>query len=84
MDSIRVLDEAKDAQRAFEQFHRGHLPEASEDWTQGCDENVGGLCVRFSSALRGPENPEDSIVVQARLTLLEKLAELRCCSLIDQ
>lgn len=74
-DSVRLLRQARDAQREFEAFHRAHLPEASRVWRGPCDERLGTICLRFDGdegwEPGGGESPD---IVEARSRLLAVLA----------
>lgn len=72
-DSLSHLNEARWAQRAFEEVHRRHLHRASEAWRGGCDERVGPMCLRFDGSRGWDPIPEDSLVTRERDNLLETL-----------
>jgi tetratricopeptide (TPR) repeat protein len=75
-DSLsHVLENARDAQRDFENLRRQNLPR-NTSWNRGeCDATVGRMCWRYNSTLDWSPRPESPRVTEARSLLLNELEE---------
>ncbi len=74
-DSARLLSQARDAQRHFENLHRSRLPRTLGGGGS-CDEQVGRICLRWDDGMDWSVSPEDSVVTAGREELLRTLGRI--------
>jgi hypothetical protein len=70
-DSLRILRDARKAQREFEQHRRVHLPYNWDNGTGPCDVRIGRFCYWYEPTDNRP--PEPRVIGRARERLLREL-----------
>lgn len=76
IDSLALLEEARDAQEAFERLKARRAPVARSRWVGQCDEIVGRMCMRLDGGSDWWPQPENDEVVAGRQALLDRLDQL--------
>jgi len=74
-DSARLLSQARNAQRHFENLHRSRLPRTLGGGGS-CDERVGRICLRWDGGMDWSPSPEDSVTTAGREELLRTLGRI--------
>jgi hypothetical protein len=74
-DSLKILEEAQDAQELFERVRRSHLPAVWGDSGGSCDEIVIRMCLTHDDGSWEP-TPEPAEIQEARTELLGLLEAL--------
>jgi hypothetical protein len=75
-DAAELVDEARERQREFERFRESRIPVERERTEQGCDEQIGRICIWFGGEGEARFPRELPEVGNARVELIRFLSDV--------